>query len=59
MKQVKLFAGTRKGGLIFTSDPARKRWESSALLFKAWAVLHMQLDPRDGRLHAAAVEGLR
>src|SRR3990172_7097006 len=51
--KVKLFAGTRKGGLVFTSDPQRKKWETSDLLFKSWEVMHMKLDPRDGRLHAA------
>jgi hypothetical protein len=52
---VMLFAGTRKGGFIFTSDSQRNKWDKSDLLFKGWNVMHMQLDPRDRRLHAAVV----
>ncbi len=55
MAKVLLYAGTRKGGLIFTSDGARQTWESSDLHFKAWNVMHMIMDPRDQRIHAAAV----
>jgi hypothetical protein len=51
--QVKVFVGTRKGGFIFTSDAKRRKWEASDLLFKSWNVMHMKLDPRDERLHAA------
>jgi hypothetical protein len=54
MKKVLVFAGTRKGGLVFSSDEARQQWAWSDLHFKAWNVLHMRLDPRDRRLHAAA-----
>jgi hypothetical protein len=54
MSEVKVFVGTRKGGLVFTSDEARKKWSCSDLHFKAWNVLHMNLDPRDRRLHASA-----
>lgn len=54
-KQVLVFAGTKKGGLIFTSDQERKRWSCSDLLFKSWNVMDMVMDPRDQRLHAAAV----
>jgi hypothetical protein len=54
MKKVMVFAGTRKGGLILSSDEARQDWTWSVLHFKAWNVLHMRLDPRDRRLHAAA-----
>jgi hypothetical protein len=52
-RKVLVFAGTRKGGLIFTSDQDRKKWISSDLKFKSWNVMHMNLDPRDLRLHAA------
>ena len=52
-QKVKLFVGTRKGGFIFTSDAKRKKWQASDILFKSWNVMHMQLDGRDGRLHAA------
>ena len=51
--KVKVFVGTRKGGYIFTSDAKRKKWDGSDLLFKSWNVMHMKLDPRDQRLHAA------
>ena len=52
-KQVKVFVGTDKGGFIFTSDEGRRDWQVSDIHFKSWNVMHMQLDPRDGRLHAA------
>lgn len=51
--QVKVYVGTRKGGYIFTSDAKRKKWDASDLLFKSWNVMHMKLDSRDQRLHAA------
>ena len=52
-KQVKVLVGTRKGGFIFTSDATRKKWDVSDIHFKSWSMMHMQLDPRDRRLHAA------
>lgn len=52
-KKVMVFVGTSKGGFIFTSDPKRKKWHMSDILFKSWNVMHMQLDKRDNRLHAA------
>src|SRR5512141_2369065 len=52
-EKVNILVGTSKGGFIFSSDAARKRWEVSDILFKSWNVMHMQLDPRDRRLHAA------
>lgn len=52
-EQVKVFVGTSKGGFIFRSDPARKHWQVSDIQFKSWGVMHMQLDPRDNRLHAS------
>jgi photosystem II stability/assembly factor-like uncharacterized protein len=45
--------GTRKGGFIFTSDKARKKWSVSDVQFKGWNVMHVVMDPRDQRLHAA------
>lgn len=51
--RVFVMVGTRKGGLVFSSDAARRRWRSSDLLFKSWNVMHMTLDERDGRMHAA------
>jgi hypothetical protein len=51
--KVMVLVGTRKGGFIFTSDPDRKQWSCSDLLFKGWNMMHMMLDPRDQRLHTA------
>jgi photosystem II stability/assembly factor-like uncharacterized protein len=51
--KVKVLVGTRKGGFIFTSDKDRKKWAASDILFKGWNLMHMNMDPRDGRLHAA------
>lgn len=52
-KRVMVFVGTSKGGFIFESDEKRKKWQVSDILFKGWNVMHMQLDSRDNRLHAA------
>ncbi len=51
--KVRVFAGTHKGGLVFTSDASRKKWDASDLMFKSWEVMHMKLDERDQRLHAS------
>ena len=51
--KVRLLVGTRKGGFIFTSDKDRKAWSVSDMLFKGWNMMHLVMDPRDGRLHAA------
>lgn len=50
---VKVMVGTPKGGFIFTSDKDRKEWSVSDILFKGWNMMHMQVDPRDGRLYTA------
>ena len=52
-KKVMVFVGTSKGGFIFDSDSKRKKWRQSDIQFKSWNVMHMQLDSRDNRLHAA------
>ena len=52
-KQTMVFVGTTKGGFVFSSDEQRKNWAMSDIQFKSWNVMHMQLDPRDNRLHAA------
>ncbi len=52
-KEVKVLVGTSKGGFIFTSDAARQKWQAGDILFKSWNVMHMQMDPRDRRLHVA------
>ncbi len=53
--EVILLVGTRKGAFIFSSDRDRKEWLVSDLMFKSWNVMHMTLDRRDRRLHAAVV----
>lgn len=52
-KKVLLMVGTHKGGFIFTSDPDRRNWQSSDMLFKGWTMMNLALDPRDQRMHAA------
>jgi photosystem II stability/assembly factor-like uncharacterized protein len=52
-KKVLVFVGTQKGGFIFESNEKRKRWKTSDIQFKSWNVMHIQMDPRDQRLHAA------
>ncbi len=51
--KVMVMVGTPKGAFIFSSDPDRKKWSVSDMLFKGWYVMHIQMDNRDGRLHAA------
>jgi hypothetical protein len=53
-QQVRVFVGTHKGAYIFSSDAKRKKWDASDLMFKSWEVMHMKVDPRDGRLHTSA-----
>lgn len=53
--KVKILVGTRKGGFIFSSDQQRITWQASDILFKSWNVMHICLDQRDQRLHAAVV----
>jgi BNR/Asp-box repeat len=50
---VNVLVGTSKGGFIFSSNKSRKKWQVSDIQFKSWNVMHMQMDPRDQRLHAA------
>lgn len=50
---VKVLVGTRKGGFIFSSNKNRQSWSVSDMLFKGWNLMHLVMDPRDGRLHAA------
>ncbi len=53
MTKVNVLIGTRKGGFIFTSDKDRKKWSVSDVMFKGWNMMHMVMDPRDGRLHSS------
>ncbi len=52
-QKVQVFVGTSKGGFIFSSDAARQKWQVGDIQFKSWDVMHIQMDPRDRRLHAA------
>ncbi len=52
-QKVQVYVGTSKGGFVFESDRSRRKWQTSDIHFKSWNVMHMQLDPRDQRLHAA------
>ncbi len=52
-KKVKVMVGTTKGGVIFTSDESRKKWDKSDLFFKSWRAMYMTLNPRDGRMHTS------
>src|SRR5512142_3094875 len=52
-QKVHVYVGTSKGAFVFTSDRARKKWQPSDIQFKGFNVMHVQLDPRDQRLHAA------
>jgi len=58
-KKVMVFVGTSKGGFIFESNEKRKKWQTSDIQFKSWNVMHIQLDPRDQRLHAATSQLFR
>lgn len=51
--QVHVFAGTRKGLFIFTSDRDRREWSVAGPQFPGWAVHDVTYDPRVGRLLAA------
>jgi len=53
-KKVLVCVGTGQGGFIFGSDEARRDWKPVGdIHFKGWKVMHMQMDPRDRRVHAA------
>jgi len=54
-KKVLVLVGSRKGGFILSSDENRNKWNVKGPLFKGWNVMHMTIDPRDQRLHAAVV----
>jgi hypothetical protein len=54
MSVVKMFVGTKKGGLSLTCDESRREWSTSNLHFKAWKVVKIVMDPRDRRIHATA-----
>jgi hypothetical protein len=45
-KEVRLFAGTRKGGLTFTSDLRRKNWKVAGPFFAGGEVNYLGRDSR-------------
>jgi photosystem II stability/assembly factor-like uncharacterized protein len=54
MTQVRLLAGTHKGGFVITSDGNRQKWEVSGPHFGGWEVYHVKgssVDPN--RLYAS------
>ncbi len=52
-RKVRVLVGTRKGGYIVESDPARRKWRLAAQLQKGTDVFHMTADPRrPGELYA-------
>lgn len=53
--KILVLVGTRKGAFILSSDENRKNWDMKGPLFKGWNVMHMTYDPRDQRIHTAAV----
>jgi photosystem II stability/assembly factor-like uncharacterized protein len=54
MTQVRVLAGTHKGGFVLTSDGSRAKWEISEPHFAGWDVYHMKGSPADpSRLYAS------
>jgi photosystem II stability/assembly factor-like uncharacterized protein len=47
MTQVRVLAGTHKGGFVLTSDGNRDKWEVSGPHFAGWDVYHMKGSPAD------------
>src|SRR6201987_225544 len=47
MTGVRVLVGTRKGGFVLTSDPARKKWNVAGPHFGGWEVYHMKGSPAD------------
>ncbi len=52
---VALLVGTRKGGVILSSDASRKSWSVSGMHCAGGNVFHMMYDPRDGGKVLAAI----
>jgi photosystem II stability/assembly factor-like uncharacterized protein len=54
-KEVRLYAGTRKGGFVFRSTDGRRTWTQDAPVLAGWSLNHLIEDPRDpDRVYAAA-----
>jgi photosystem II stability/assembly factor-like uncharacterized protein len=58
MTQVRVLAGTHKGGFVLTSDGNREKWEVSGPHFGGWDVYHMKGSPvNPERLYASQNTG--
>src|ERR1700757_249595 len=58
MTQVRVLAGTHKGGFVLTSDESRDKWEVSGPHFGGWDVYHMKGSPvNPDRLYASQNTG--
>jgi len=58
MTQVRVLAGTHKGGFVLTSDGSREKWEVSGPHFGGWDIYHMKGSPVDpSRLYASQNTG--
>ena len=58
MTQVRVLAGTHKGGFVLTSDGDRSKWEVSGPHFGGWDIYHMKGSPADpNRLYASQNTG--
>ncbi len=47
-------AGTKRGLFLLESTAKRDRWSLSGPHLKGWSIYHATVDPRSGRIHAAA-----
>jgi len=58
MTQVRVLAGTHKGGFVLTSDDTREKWEVSGPHFGGWDIYHMKGSPADpNRVYASQNTG--
>jgi photosystem II stability/assembly factor-like uncharacterized protein len=58
MTQVRVLAGTHKGGFVLTSDESRDKWEVSGPHFGGWDIYHMKGSPvNPDRLYASQNTG--
>jgi photosystem II stability/assembly factor-like uncharacterized protein len=58
MTQVRVLAGTHKGGFVLTADGSREKWDVSGPHFGGWDVYHMKASPVDpSRLYASQNTG--
>src|SRR5689334_17076103 len=54
-REIRLYAGTKKGAFRFCSNNGRKTWNAEEPSVQGWQIYHYTEDPRDpARLYAAA-----